>query len=59
MAKKYSAADPTANAAIRAADRSKGIPKDRAMILAADAKARGDRRGYDQFMAAARRAESS
>ncbi|WP_165355231.1 hypothetical protein [Nocardioides oleivorans] len=53
--KRYTNADPTATAAVKAADRAKGIPTDRALILAAEAKAKGDMAGYELFMAAARR----
>lgn len=50
-ARRFRNADPTANAAIRAADRAPRIPKDVAEREAARAKERGDMAGYDRFMA--------
>jgi len=47
--------DPVGDTATKAADRSYGPPRDEALRLAADAKARGDLAGHERFMAAARR----
>lgn len=56
MTKRFRNSDPTANTAIKAADKSKGMPLDVALREAAAAKTRGDLAGYDRFMAAARKA---
>lgn len=48
--------DPTADSAIKSADRSMVMPKDEALRLAAEAKRRGDMLGHALFLAKARRA---
>lgn len=54
--RRFRDSDPTANAAVRAADRSASIPTDVALTRAAQARLKRDYAGYDRFMSAARRA---
>lgn len=56
MSAPYRNSDPTADTAIKAADRAKRLSKDEALRLATEAKARGDMLGYTLFMAKAGRA---